>query len=298
MITQNVVVVPQRHYIFTEDDPEMADLGAQGDLADYLKDLLKLLYSVQGWYVTGNMYILEHPRPRIAPDVFMAKVDIPQEQRPYVRSWDLSEPNRPVPAIVFEIASDETFPKDLDEKVERYRDMGVQEYFAYDPTVPQPIWREKNVRLKGWKFVNKVAQAPSTHPTHQDWMWSEVLQRWLAPAVHELQLYDVKGKRELTREELRVLNERRAEEEADRAERERDARERAERRADALEKERETDRLWAAEVEKAREAERQRAEQLAIEKAAAERRAAETEARIEAIRQKLREQGINPDDVL
>jgi Uma2 family endonuclease len=267
MITHEM---PQTHYIFTEDDPEMADLGAQGDLADYLKDLLRLLYSAQGWYVTSNMYIIERPNPRIAPDVFMAKVNIPQEQRPFVRSWDLSEPNRPVPAIVFEIASDETFPKDLDEKVERYRSMGVQEYFAYDPSVPDPIWHEKTVRLKGWKFVNKVGQAPRKHPEHQDWMWSDVLQRWLAPAVHEIHLYDAKGKRELTRDELRIFHERRADKEAKRAERERDARERAERRA----------------------------EQLAAEKAAAERRAAENEVRIEAIRQKLREQGINPDDIL
>jgi Uma2 family endonuclease len=305
---------PYPYYEYTEDDPEMADLGAQHDLAIYLEDLLKLLYTEQGWYVIGNMYILERPNPRIAPDVFMAKVDIPQDQRPYVGSWDLSEPNRPVPAIVFEVASDETFPKDLDEKINRYQQMGVQEYFAYDPTLPRPIWHEKDVRLKGWKFVNKVRHAPLSHPdpTKKDWLWSEVLQRWLVPAGHELHLYDANGKRELTREELRQFLAKRVEEEADRAERERDAREAAELRAEQLEKEREAERLKVEQLEKerladqqAREAEQQRiiqlekereAERLKVEQLEKEQQAAEQKEA--ALRRKLIEQGLNPDDFL
>jgi Uma2 family endonuclease len=281
MTTEVVEAYP--YYEFTEDDPEMADLGVQHDLAGYLEDLLKLLYSEHGWYVNGNMYILERPNPRIAPDVFMAQVDIAEDQRPYVGSWDLSEPNRPVPAVVFEIASDETFPKDLDEKVTRYEAMGVQEYFVYDPTLPQPNWRDKNVRLKGWKFVNKIRQSPLSHPdpTKKGWLWSEVLQHWLVPAGHELHLYDANGKRELTREELRRFLAKRVEEEADRAERERDAREAAELEADRQ----------AQEAQRqAQEVQKQRLLVEQLEKAAEQREI--------ALRRKLLEQGLNPDDFL
>jgi Uma2 family endonuclease len=296
MTTQVLQTYP--HYEYTEDDPDMADLGAQHDLAADLDDLLKLIYSEQGWYVNGNLYIIERPNPNIAPDVFMAKVNIPEDQRPYVYSWDLSEPNRPIPAIVFEIASSETFPKDLKEKIDRYQAMGVQEYFAYDPTLPQPIWPEKNVRLKGWKFVHKTRQSPATHPTNAGWLWSEVLQRWLVPAGHELHLYDINGKRELTREELRQLMTKRAQEEALRATRERDAREAAERDAQQQRllaaqqaQEAEKQRLRAEQLEKEREAERQRITQLEKEREIAEQREA-------ALRRKLIEQGLNPDDFL
>ena len=57
----------------------------------------------------------------------------------------------PAPQVVFEIGSDETWHKDLNEKPDRYAGMGVQEYFAYDPNEPQ-LLRRANRRLYGWQF--------------------------------------------------------------------------------------------------------------------------------------------------
>jgi Uma2 family endonuclease len=206
MSTQQTIQVPT-YYEFTEDDPDMAEKGAQHDLAIDTEDLLKLVFGTENWYIKGNMYIREKDRPNIAPDVFMCKVKLTQTEKDQMDSWDLSQPNRPVPSFVLEVASGETFPKDLGEKVERYRAMGVQEYFVYDPSQPRPVWREKDVRLKGWQFVDKVAQTPLAHPdsAKKGWFWSEVLQRWLAPAGIKLELYDAKGNRELTREERRQV---------------------------------------------------------------------------------------------
>jgi Putative restriction endonuclease len=206
MSTQQTIQVPT-YYEFTEDDPDMADKGPQHSLAGDMEDLFKLLFPVEDYYIMGNMYIREKDRPNIAPDVFICKVKLSQAERDQMDSWDLSQPNRPAPAFVLEVASGETFPKDLGEKVERYRAMGVQEYFVYDPSQPRPVWKEKDVRLKGWKYVERVAQAPMSHPdaTKKGWFWSEALQRWLAPAGVKLELYDAKGNRELTREERRQL---------------------------------------------------------------------------------------------
>jgi Uma2 family endonuclease len=277
MFLLNVKDRPKIHYMWTEDPPDMADFGAQRDLTHALKKLLRRLYENKGWYVCGRMKVTEPKRVEVAPDVFMAKVARTNEQRAYVGAWDLGNPFYRVPALIFEISSSETFKEDLGYKVKRYREMGVEEYFVYNPSVPVPDWDEKDVRLKGWYFVNKTNQPPITHPTYNDWLWSEILQRWLVRADHELHLYDAKGKRELTDDELGKLEEKRLAEAVEHAERERNAREAAERRA-------EKQRLRAEQLEKEREAERQARE-------VAEQRKA-------ALRRKLIEQGLNPDDFL
>lgn len=182
------------------EEEDVADSGAQHDLARYLENLLSWLYRLQGWYVTGNVYILQKDDNPIAPDIFMCKIALSDTERAKVESWDLRQANRPAPAIVFEIASEATWEKDLGEKVNRYRAMGVEEYFTYDPSDPQ-VWSDKTTRLKGWRYeANKPPQA--VLPDEQGRLWSNVLQRWLVADGSFLRFYDLNGQIEATPEEV------------------------------------------------------------------------------------------------
>lgn len=183
------------------EEEDVADSGAQHDLARYLETLLIWFYRAEGYYVNGNMYVLQEGYKPVAPDVFVAKTQISPSERPQIDSWDLREPNRPAPAIVFEFASTSTWDSDVGKKIERYQKMGVAEYFAYDPNMPEPVWNDKKLRLRGWRYEDGAIL--KIEPNDQGWLWSSVLQRWLAPDDSLIQLYDEKGNRELSESEAR-----------------------------------------------------------------------------------------------
>ncbi|MCG8351554.1 MAG: Uma2 family endonuclease [Chloroflexales bacterium] len=53
-----------------------------------------------------------------------------------MRSWRLYESERPPSQVVFEITSKDTWRDDLRAKLVQYAELGVQEYYAYDPNDP------------------------------------------------------------------------------------------------------------------------------------------------------------------
>jgi Uma2 family endonuclease len=300
MTTQ--LLQPYPYVEFTEDDPEMADYNPQHQLAIKLEDWLKFIYEPQGWFVTGNVFLRHENYPRIAPDVFMCFVQLTTEEKRNVKSWDMREPNRPAPLLVFEVASGETFSKDLGEKIDRYRQMGVQDYFVYDPTLPFPVWPEKNIRLRGWRFVNGISQSPNTHPSRAGWLWSEVLQLWLVPAEDDLELRDTKGNLVANREIARQAAVQEAEKQRLRAEMEAQEAEKQRLRAETEAQEAEKQRLRAEQLEKDRLTEQQRLVALEkereIERIQLAQLEKDKEQREAALRRKLIEQGLNPDDFL
>lgn len=179
-----------------EDVPES---DSQFELADYLVDVFKYQYRAEGWYIIGNMEISQPGYSAVAPDVAIHKiVAVPRVGRKTIKSWRMGKPDRPAPAVVFEISSTNTWKTDLAEKVIRYQQMGVREYFAYDPTVPQ-VWKDKSRRLRGWSYQDGSIQ--ELQPDARGWLWSEELDSWLAPAVNLLHLYDRDGNRRPTGEE-------------------------------------------------------------------------------------------------
>ncbi len=109
---------------------------------------------------------------------------------------------RPAPSVVFEISSKETWAEDLNLKPEQYRQMGVKEYFAYDPNVPT-LWTEKRkkteVRLRGWSY--EVGQMTELTLNADGWLWSAALNSWLGPDTEMLRLYDRDKKLRLTKAE-------------------------------------------------------------------------------------------------
>ena len=184
----------------------MAESPAQSELVDYLKAVLKWQYDQENWYVVSNIGIyqtldlLEYP---IAPDlaVFIGTV-VTKEERHGLRSWKTLRDNRPAPSVVFEISSKDTWPEDLNLKPEQYRQMGVKEYFAYDPNVPT-FWTERRkrteVRLRGWSY--EAGRTIELAANEQGWLWSKALNSWLVPDTEMLRLYDSDKQLRLTKAE-------------------------------------------------------------------------------------------------
>ena len=239
----------------TEEDL-MGETSVHARLVHYLIEILTWLFHGQLCAIYENLNFYQTPNPKeypLAPDIAVIKgVDFRD-----VRSWRVGKTG-PAPQVVFEIASEETWNKDLEEKPGKYALMGVEEYFAYDPNEP-PLGKEGARRLFGWQ-LDRARRVMREMPVGPDAsLWSVHLQSVLLPQGKFLRLYDRQGHQRLTPTEVQA---RRAEVEATRAE---------------IEAKR-------AEIE-ARRAEN-------------EAKRAENEARrAQAMAEKLRSLGINPDQL-
>ncbi len=178
----------------TEEDL-MGETSFHADLVHYLMDVLTWLFHGQlcaiyenlNFYQTANA--MEYP---LAPDVAVIKGTA---HRP-VRSWRVGK-SGPAPQMVFEIASEETWKKDLAEKPSKYARMGVQEYFAYDPH-ESPLPRSGNQRLFGWRLdPDRQIMREMPHGPNGS-LWSPSLESWLVPDGTILRLYDRNGQIRLT----------------------------------------------------------------------------------------------------
>jgi Uma2 family endonuclease len=90
------------------------------------------------YYEKGN------PKARLALDVMIVPGLDPKYRRSF-KSWD--EPIG-VPAVVFQFTSRKTFQNDKQKKRELYQQLGVQEYFMYDP-VDQIL----HPQLQGFRLI-------------------------------------------------------------------------------------------------------------------------------------------------
>jgi Uma2 family endonuclease len=273
-------VKPKKKTLFEEfpdllelEEGELADGGPQHALAHYLESLLKWFYRSEQWYVSGNMYVLQHEQPRVAPDVFVCFTQLTEQEQSEISSWDMREPNRPAPRIVFEIASETTFEQDITDKITTYQQMGVEEYFAYDPATPR-IWTSHPSRLRGWRYVNGVAV--ELNSDSRGWIWSQVFGKWLVPDGRYLRLYHDNGQRVTTaEEEVLVLQQMVfiANERSERAER------------------------WAEQQQREKEQERREKEQERKARLAAEHLAEQRLKEIEETARLLKESGIDLDEL-
>jgi len=256
----------------------MGETSFHADLVRYLMDVLSWLFHGQlcALYENLNMYQTsnsnEYP---LAPDVAVIKG---VAQRP-ARSWRVGK-SGPAPLVVFEIASEETWTKDLLEKPGEYARMGVQEYFAYDPH-EFPLPASKNRRLFCWQLDPESQTMRTMTPGPNGSLWSHQLQSWLVPDGAMLRLYDSNGQRRLTHAEAEA-QQRQAETQ----------------RADAA--------MQQAEFEAMRaQTEAQRAD-AAVQQAEFEAMRAKTEAQradaaiqqAKALAEKLRSLGIDPGQIL
>ena len=259
-----------------DDEEDMSESEAQRWLAMYLQLVIAYFYRVVSYYVSGNIVIIQPPYTRIAPDIAVFPVQLSRtELNDTIKSWQMNLPNRPAPLVVFEIASDSTWRQDLNEKIVRYAQLGVKEYFTYDPYTRQ-IWHNQGTRLLGWRYTPDGVQViPADERGH---LRSEVLDSTLVPEGQMLRLYDPYGNLRLTTEEVERLTRQQAEQ---RERQERQAREQAEQREMQARSERDQAQIARQQAEQQAAQERQTRQQ-------AEQRVARQEADLEALREQLR----------
>ncbi len=201
-------------------------------------------------------------KTRVAPDV-MVILGRPKGDRGSYKQWE--EENVP-PQVVFEILSPGNKRGEMNRKLLFYDRFGVDEYYLYDP--------DKN-ELSGWLrregFLDVIESMI-------DWV-SPQLQIRFDLSAEELQIFRPDGQQFLSYVEIAQQ----AEEERQRAEEERQRAEEESQRAEEESQRAEEERQRAEE-------ERQRAEE--------ERRRADTaEDKANRLAEKLREMGIDPEQV-
>lgn len=171
-------------------------------------------------YISGDimMYYREgFPRKSISPDVLVCFGINPKLRRTY-KVWEEGK----APDFVMEFSSESTYDKDLDQKMDVYASLDIQDYFLYDAEglyLPSP--------LMGFTLVDDAYVA--IPPGDDGGIRSSVLGLDFRLRGAEIRIYDpVAGEWVLTRAERTEIAEARAEQESI-------ARENAETRAETAE---------------------------------------------------------------
>ncbi|WP_434688341.1 Uma2 family endonuclease [Pseudanabaena minima] len=156
-----------------EDFEPMPEGDKQRRNLSYTTEALRLWFEKQAnVYVSGNLFIRyreENVEKRIAPDTFVV-FGMSNEDRV---SYKIYEEGGKAPDFVLEITSKGTVTKDREQNPLIYRNLGVKEYFQYDPTgeylKPTSL---QGVRLENGEYV---AIASSTLSDNTLSLHSEVL---------------------------------------------------------------------------------------------------------------------------
>ncbi|MCB0188064.1 MAG: Uma2 family endonuclease, partial [Caldilineaceae bacterium] len=110
----------------------MAETDLHRNLMVRLINLLQRFFSGRQAYVSGNLLLYYEEGniyKSVAPDCFIA-LGIEQRDRRIYQTWVEGK----VPDVVFEISSNSTQREDLGKKMRLYAELGIREYFIYDPT--------------------------------------------------------------------------------------------------------------------------------------------------------------------
>src|SRR5262249_23047835 len=102
-------------------------------------------------YVSGNlmMYYVEGESAKvISPDVFVV-FGVEKGER---RTWKVWEEGH-APDVVIEVSSRRTWKEDFDKKMRIYAELGVKEYFIFDPEYPRNRRAFNAYRLSGGQYV-------------------------------------------------------------------------------------------------------------------------------------------------
>ena len=206
-------------------------------------------------YVSGNLllyYVKGNKRKHLSPDV-MVVFGVKSGRRDYYLLWEEGS----APQVAIEITSSSTRHEDMVRKKRLYGEMGVQEYFIFDPLRDYLQPGLQGYRFAGGEWV----------PIHGSRMHSEMLGLDLRIHHKELRLFDPRSKNFLpTDAELKAQ----AQQEA--AQAQRDAAQ-AQRDAEQAQREAAQAHLEAAEAQRRTEA--------------AERRAREAETELQRLREQL-----------
>lgn len=129
---QSTPSVPQEIYYPETDGKPMAESDLHRERMYALIHLLQRFFAGQQVYVSGNLLIYYeegNPRKSVAPDCFVVWGIEPYFRRVY-KLWEEGEK----PQVVFEVSSKSTQREDLSAKMRLYAELGIDEYYIYDPT--------------------------------------------------------------------------------------------------------------------------------------------------------------------
>jgi Uma2 family endonuclease len=247
----------------------------------YLVAVLEWLFYGQAVGIVSDIYFFQTNQSEeapLAPDLAVVDgLEIEGKTAEENPSYFVGE-DGPPPRVVFEISSKGNWLDDLAPKGkrERYFELGIPEYFVFDPhqkTKWQDEWREYN-RLAGWRRDATTGQYQALVKDEASRLWSEELQSWLRVEGGYLRLYTRDGQRRLT------------EAQAERKQRE------------ISQKEAKSEKARADAAQKEALAEKARAEVAQKEALAEKARAEAAEQRAARLAELLRQSGQNPDDLI
>jgi Uma2 family endonuclease len=130
-----MAALPFQHHI---DYPE-SDGKPLGETPRHRQEIVDLIYVLEQRYrempdvcVEGNMFLYYERGNRgaaVCPDVFLVK-GVDKKARDTFKVW---EEGNHVPSLVIEVTSASTCDEDLIDKKATYANLGVEEYFLFDP---------------------------------------------------------------------------------------------------------------------------------------------------------------------
>jgi Uma2 family endonuclease len=152
-------------------------------LSDLVFTLDNFFHAQPDVYVSGNLliyYVEGDPKKRVAPDVFVTR-GVGKRQRRICKLWEESV----TPQVVIELTSRQTWREDLQEKWRLYEQLGVEEYFIFDPEYDYLDDPLVGYRLKDGKY--------KAMNTHDGRLRSKVLGLDLVDTGETLRLFDPKS---------------------------------------------------------------------------------------------------------
>ena len=124
--TRDTIVYPE------SDGKPMAESDLHREIMVWIIQLLQRFFAGQQVYVSGNLLIYYekgNPRKSVAPDCFVVWDVEPRLQLTY-KLWEEGQ----APLVVFEVTFRSTRREDMKDKMRLYAQLGVEEYYLYDPT--------------------------------------------------------------------------------------------------------------------------------------------------------------------
>ena len=146
------------------DGKQMGETDWHRNLMAHLIDTLKIHFQARpDVYVTGNImfyYVEGNPQKSISPDV-MVCFGVEKKLRRTYKLWAEGR----APSVVIEISSRATWDEDLKKKLSLYAQMGVPEYYVFDPEYdylkePLLVYRLINGAYVKLKVVNGSIYSP------------------------------------------------------------------------------------------------------------------------------------------
>jgi len=148
-MTLQTEITPEIIYPIEDNEPLAESYEHLRSIFNIFSCLTQYLTGQQATVLSNQFlfYIQGFPRARVAPDV-MVIFDVAPGGRPNYKIWEEGQ----VPKVIFEITSPSTRSRDQEFKYYLYEQLGVSEYWLFDPNgewIPEQL---TGYRLQGEEY--------------------------------------------------------------------------------------------------------------------------------------------------